>query len=76
MKQYCLLLLLYITIVKASLFSSTDLYISSNPVIVYSNGTILDFTTTFLRQKDFKSGIIPFENLTQPSTSGLERTFL
>jgi hypothetical protein len=32
----------------------------------------MDFTATSLKPKDFKSGIVPFDNLTQPSSSGLE----
>lgn len=42
------------------------------PVIIFSNGTTIDFLATTIRPKDFKSGIIPFDNLTQPATSGLE----
>ncbi|KAI8979134.1 hypothetical protein BDF20DRAFT_481260 [Mycotypha africana] len=59
-------------LVKASLFSTSDVYISSNPVMLYSNGTIREYQFSVLVAKDFKSGIVPFDNLTQPSASGLE----
>lgn len=72
--QFILLSVSIATFVECSLFSSTDLYIASKPVIIFSNGTTIDFLATTIRPKDFKSGIIPFDNLTQPATSGLEGT--
>lgn len=32
----------------------------------------MDLQNTVLHQKDYKSGIVPFENLTAPDASGLE----
>ncbi|CEP14629.1 hypothetical protein [Parasitella parasitica] len=34
----------------------------------------MDLQNTVLHQKDYKSGIVPFENLTAPAASGLEGT--
>ncbi|KAI8332165.1 hypothetical protein EDC96DRAFT_526695 [Choanephora cucurbitarum] len=68
-----ILLLCYsIAIVSCSLFSSTDIFISSNPMMIYSNGTAVDFDNVYLKPREFKSGIVPFDNLTQPPSSGLE----
>ncbi|KAG2210053.1 hypothetical protein INT47_003489 [Mucor saturninus] len=72
MKQLVLIFIFAIAIAHCSLFSSTDLYIASSPVSIYLNGSIVGSTSTSLNPKDFKSGIVPFENLTQPSTSGLQ----
>jgi hypothetical protein len=40
--------------------------------MIYSNGSVMDLQNTVLHQKDYKSGIVPFENLTTPDASGLE----
>jgi len=40
--------------------------------MIYSNGSVMDLQNTVLHQKDYKSGIVPFENLTAPDASGLE----
>ncbi|CAO3656364.1 unnamed protein product [Mucor fragilis] len=74
MKTLCIIVLLLCSLVSASLFSSSDIYISSNPVMIYSNGSVMDLQNTVLHQKDYKSGIVPFENLTTPDASGLEGT--
>ncbi|PHZ13534.1 uncharacterized protein RHIMIDRAFT_121264 [Rhizopus microsporus ATCC 52813] len=46
-------------------------FISSNPVILYSNGTISQWNTAYIKAEEFKS-IITFDNLVQPPSAGLE----
>jgi uncharacterized membrane protein len=47
-----------------------------DPVMLYSNGSEFTLQNTFLRPQDFKSGIVPFENLTKPAVSGLEVVYV
>jgi hypothetical protein len=47
-----------------------------DPVMLYSNGSVLTLQNTWLRPRDFKSGIVPFENLTKPEISGLEVVYM
>lgn len=42
-----------------------------DPVILYSNGTISQWNTAYIKAEEFKS-IITFDNLVQPPSAGLE----
>jgi hypothetical protein len=42
------------------------------PVILFSNGSEIAFSDMYITPQDYKSGVIPFDNLTKPTEAGLE----
>lgn len=55
------------------MFPHSILYLKKKePIILYSNGTEITWSTSNISSKDFKNNTIIFDNLTQPPSAGLE----
>ncbi|KAI7847638.1 hypothetical protein BDC45DRAFT_340697 [Circinella umbellata] len=69
LRLVCLLQCIYL--VKASLFSSSNPYISEETVTLYSNTSSIDSVDSAIEPQNYKQNIVPNTNLTQPDSSGL-----
>ncbi|KAI9257935.1 hypothetical protein BDA99DRAFT_107199 [Phascolomyces articulosus] len=58
-------------IAYASLFSSSNPYISEESVTLYSNTSSIDTVDSAIEPQNYKQNIVPNTNLTQPDSSGL-----
>ncbi|KAG2216711.1 hypothetical protein INT45_005664 [Circinella minor] len=62
---------LFVVCIQASLFSSSNPYISEETVTLYSNTSSIDSVDSAIEPQNYKQNIVPNTNLTQPDASGL-----